>query len=113
MRARRVIAIVGLGLALTLPMAATATAITAAAGGSFAAASVLADEHGPLDAPHPPGVTDTPYGCPATIGELPTASPGLLEGDLGEVAGPGTSGAGISPEVGYDPSMCEGAPVPH
>ena len=110
MKTLSVLAIVTLVLAL----AVLATTGTVAFQPRAALAQTTTTEHtATLDAPHPPGMTETPYGCAATVAELPTGSPGLLEGDVGETAGPGTAGAGIAADQGFDPSLCPGAPEPH
>jgi hypothetical protein len=69
-----------------------------------AAGGVLAQEHpDALDAPHPAGVTETPFGAAATACELPTGSPRLAEGDLS--APPSIGPTGGAP-------VATGAPAP-
>jgi hypothetical protein len=97
MHRRTVSAVIGLGLASLLVV------VPGVAAGGLGQAPT--DPAG-LEAPGPVGETETPFGCAATAAELPTGSPGLVEGDLGATEGPGVAGTGMSAETILDPAIC-------
>jgi hypothetical protein len=68
-----------------------------------AAAGVFAQDHpDALDPPHAEGITETPYGTAATAAELPTGSPGLVEGEFSALPGEVTGGVPLAPGAPAD-----------